>query len=433
MKCITEVELINFQCHSHFKEKFGMFTAIVGPSDKGKTAVYRGIKWCLYNEPPRGRNGVVKRGEKQATAIVRFSDGTEIKRSKGEYGNTYDILYSDGRTLHMKDVGSGPIDEVVMAHEMRPLDLFSKQEILNMRDQLANPFFLGETPTNKTVMIGKIAKTSVIDLAIKNASSEVRIKNGELKKYKAKLKVNKTSLKEIPNLERMEKDIDKAEDKIEAIEYAENKIKNIKSAIDSLEKFNNKKEELKNIIEAEKPVNEVINDIEGIISLQNKINQLNKIIDKINSYEKKKAEVQDFINDVSLEDINNVLNDIDKIISISNDIKDIKIKKKELNENLKTMNKLKELPQLEVVDSTLNDIDECIEIAKSISKINPVNDRLKKELSRKVKGVSIIKDLKEKHILAINSYKEGLINNKVCPVCMSPMTKEHVHDIEKYI
>lgn len=432
MKYITEVELINFQKHEHFKAKFGMLTAIIGPSDRGKTAIYRGIKWCLYNEPPRGKN-FIRRGADQATAIVRFSDGTEIIRSKGTKGNTYDITYEDGKNIHMKDVGSGPIDEVIMAHRMRPLDLFSKTEILNMRDQLAQPFFLGESPTNKVVMIGKIAKTEVIDLAIKNVASEARVKNGELKKYKADLKDTKAKLKEIPNLESMDKAISRAEDKIEAIEYAEMKIKNIKVAIGNLTELQDKKYKLNNILESDKPVSEALQLVEDAIEINSKVDEIKKILAKIRQYEKRKLEAQNFINEVSLDLISEVLSNIDEVIEISNSIKVIKSKRSSLTSLLNTKEELEKLPQAELIDDTIRQIDQSIEIAEAISKIKPVNKKLKDTLTRKQTGEKVINKLKTDYDNALELYKQGLKENKVCPVCMSTITEDHIHNIEHYI
>ena len=52
MKYIKRVTLENFQSHKHSVIDFDeQLNVIVGPSDSGKSAIIRGIKWVLYNEP----------------------------------------------------------------------------------------------------------------------------------------------------------------------------------------------------------------------------------------------------------------------------------------------------------------------------------------------------------------------------------------------
>ena len=54
MNPIKSIELQNFQ--SHVKTIIepagpGFLTVITGPSDSGKTAIIRALKWLLYNQP----------------------------------------------------------------------------------------------------------------------------------------------------------------------------------------------------------------------------------------------------------------------------------------------------------------------------------------------------------------------------------------------
>lgn len=431
MKSITEVELINFQCHKHYTCKFDTFTAIVGPSDKGKTAIYRGIKWCLYNEIARIK--YIRKGTTQATVTVKFNDGTSITRSKGESGNTYDVIYSDGRTIHMKDIGVGPVEEVIMAHGMRPIDLFSKKEILSMRDQLSQPFFLGESPTNKTVLIGKMAKTEVIDLAIKNVSTEARYKNSKLKEYKAELKKIKSDLKEIPDLDKVEKSINKAKDKLELLQYTEIKINNIKSALDNLNKFSQKRDLLADIISGEKQVNDALKLLDDATQIKDKTIQLIKLLSRLEEYNNKKESLNELINKVSLEDVDCTLSEIDEAIKISNDIVKINDKKSNMDKLYAAKQKLLELPPMDNVEDSISNIEHALEIAKAISEIKPVNEKYMKSIHRKEKGNELINEFNSDYKDITDKYKHGLIESKVCPVCMSQITESHIHNIEDYM
>ena len=95
MNAIKLIELQNFQ--SHVKTIIepagpGFLTVITGPSDSGKTAIIRALKWLLYNQPQGGgvyqdrgvhgsggsrlcgrRNGGSRNGLLQQTAIKFFN------------------------------------------------------------------------------------------------------------------------------------------------------------------------------------------------------------------------------------------------------------------------------------------------------------------------------------------------------------------------
>ena len=52
MIAIDKIILENFQSHKYSELEFveGL-NAIIGSTDSGKTAIFRAIKWALYNEP----------------------------------------------------------------------------------------------------------------------------------------------------------------------------------------------------------------------------------------------------------------------------------------------------------------------------------------------------------------------------------------------
>ena len=49
---------------------------IVGPSDQGKSAIIRALKWALYNEPS---GDFYKGRRKECSVTIIFSDNTKIK------------------------------------------------------------------------------------------------------------------------------------------------------------------------------------------------------------------------------------------------------------------------------------------------------------------------------------------------------------------
>ncbi|MCG4585937.1 AAA family ATPase, partial [Anaerosalibacter bizertensis] len=86
MKYIKKVVLENFQSHKYTELEFDEhLNVIVGPSDQGKSAIIRGIKWALFNEP--SGNFFIREGANDCSVTVIFNDNTKIKRYKSKSKN----------------------------------------------------------------------------------------------------------------------------------------------------------------------------------------------------------------------------------------------------------------------------------------------------------------------------------------------------------
>jgi len=148
--------------------------AIVGPTDNGKSAIVRAIKWVLYNKP--SGTEYIRNGATKCIVIAEFSDGTIITRTRGVTSpNAYDITYPDGRTQHFESFGVNPPEEVLVAHGMIQVNIGSSVVSLNMADQLDGPFMLQESSGTRADMIGAVAHTGILDAAIKDVNSDVRV------------------------------------------------------------------------------------------------------------------------------------------------------------------------------------------------------------------------------------------------------------------
>lgn len=83
MKKISRIEIVNFQSHSYTDLYLSDgVNVIVGPSDSGKTAIIRAIKWVLFNEP--SGSSFIKRGEEYAKVVLYFNDNTIIERGRSK-------------------------------------------------------------------------------------------------------------------------------------------------------------------------------------------------------------------------------------------------------------------------------------------------------------------------------------------------------------
>ncbi len=96
MKYLKTVILENFQSHKYSIVEFNEgLNVIVGPSDTGKSAIIRGIKWALYNEP--AGDYFIREGERDCTVTLEFSDNTKVKRYRSKSKNVYILIKMMGK------------------------------------------------------------------------------------------------------------------------------------------------------------------------------------------------------------------------------------------------------------------------------------------------------------------------------------------------
>lgn len=171
MRYIASLELEDFQCHARTRLDFSPgLNVIVGPSDQGKTAIIRALRWVLYNEP-RGAD-FVRAGAESCRVTVTLDDGTRITREKGGRINRY-ILERDGQQQVWNAVGSDVPPEVLAAHGMSKLHLDADTEVLlNVGGQLEGPFLLESPGSMRAKAIGQVIGAHILDAAVRETVAD---------------------------------------------------------------------------------------------------------------------------------------------------------------------------------------------------------------------------------------------------------------------
>lgn len=86
---LTRIKLLNFQCHSKVDIPIkSRITSIIGPSDVGKSAILRAIRWCLQNQAP---SGFQKHQTTKTEVALEFVSGQTIQRVRHGSKNRYII------------------------------------------------------------------------------------------------------------------------------------------------------------------------------------------------------------------------------------------------------------------------------------------------------------------------------------------------------
>lgn len=159
---IRSLTIRNFQAHRRLKIRLDKWvTTIVGPSDVGKSAVVRALRWLSLNRP-QGM-GFVRHGTKAASVTVR-THGRTVRRTRGDASNTY-TLGGKGKHLRLQAFGSGVPTEVQ--------DLLKVSE-LNFQRQHDAPFWFSLSPGEVSKQLNDIINLRKIDTTLAHINARLR-------------------------------------------------------------------------------------------------------------------------------------------------------------------------------------------------------------------------------------------------------------------
>lgn len=167
---INEIFVEGFQSHTNSQFNLGNgLNVITGPSDSGKTAVIRAIRWVAFNEPQG--EAFVNESVGHATVAIHLDTGIIISKHRRKGKTSYRIQTDPG------DEGS-TFEKSEVPEEVKQLLGITKQTFgdfmtaLNFAFQLEAPFLISETPSSGAKVLGKLAGTEAVDLAVKSVSKD---------------------------------------------------------------------------------------------------------------------------------------------------------------------------------------------------------------------------------------------------------------------
>jgi exonuclease SbcC len=265
---IDKLQIQNFQCHSKRKIELDGVTSVIGPSDSGKSAIIRALRWICQNTPQGDQ--FIKDGAKGCTAVLEL-DGHSVKRRKGKGINEY---YLDGKVF--KSFGTSVPDSVTKVLNISDL---------NFQGQHDAPFWFSDTAGQVSKNLNAIVDLQLIDECLSNAGSRVRKAKTEKEIVESKLKEFTEiceSLEWTVECIKLLKKIKKLEQYIEDIENKQAKLKRILVDIEELkltieeceQNYNSMKNVLKlgkktkDLMERKNKLKEIISSIKTLESIQ---------------------------------------------------------------------------------------------------------------------------------------------------------------------
>jgi len=161
---IKQLILENFQAHRHSVFDFSDgITTIVGPTDTGKSAIVRALRWICAND--LSGDAFITEGQKSTRVTLVVEEDGEIhtlRRTKGRDGsnNTYSL---DGEVY--KSFGTSVPDDIARLLHLGPL---------NFQNQHDSPFWLSQTAGEVSRSLNSIVNLSAIDESLTRVASIVR-------------------------------------------------------------------------------------------------------------------------------------------------------------------------------------------------------------------------------------------------------------------
>jgi exonuclease SbcC len=200
----------NFQSHQYTEIEFSEgLNVFVGPSDSGKSAILRALRWVLFNVP-RGTE-FIRTGAKECRVSLTFEDGTEVVRIRSASVNRYVLRTPEGKEQVFEGFGNTVPQEIADVHQIKPIKLDQKEMLVHFGTQLESPFLLFESNQNKAKTIGRISGAHLIDNALKKTSGDRHALSGEIKQLEQEQQRIKEKLKPYENLEELEQAYNMAE------------------------------------------------------------------------------------------------------------------------------------------------------------------------------------------------------------------------------
>lgn len=210
MTSIKRIIIDNFQSHEHSEIEFGPgLNVIVGPSDYGKSAVVRALRWVLYNEP-RGTS-FIRAGARVCKVTIELSNGTMITRLRSTTGKNQYLLRRPGeKELVFEGFGNEIPAEIIQASGVRKIFIDENNKVeLNFGAQLEGPFLLAENGSLRAKVIGQLGGVHIIDLAQRSVNTDLRRLSEQEKRGQVELEQVTEALTAYDHLPELEKRIEK--------------------------------------------------------------------------------------------------------------------------------------------------------------------------------------------------------------------------------
>jgi len=478
MILIEKVLIENFQSHESTELTFQKgLNVIVGPSDHGKSAVIRAIRWVLYNEP-RG-NDFIRQGTGFARVTLWLNTGYTITRERTSSKNRYILTDKNGNSNIYEGFGNEVPQEISNAHGIPKVVLDTDiNTSINIGNQLEGPFLISESGAVRAKAIGRLTGLHIIDKAIRDSGTDLRRENQTRDRLEKELDEVTEKLKEYQYLDELEEKIEVGSKLIESIEKCLDKLSLMESIKCSLRDINEKYQKtsyelsmLEKIDECDRILKDVevsfmklksldslklkynnnlmaVREMEDIFSategVMSGLSLLELIEDKVRLYDKLKK------SNSTIKDLEKERIAVEDILRRTENIKGLDSVMVEIGEKTARMAKLASIKEKLIeydreIAKVSNILDKSVDLNESYDVVNRIVK--KSELLAKLEGIKVklcpildklmegnnyLKKNGQEIESYLNEYTELLKASGKCPTCNSKISDDKLMDIIKH-
>lgn len=423
---IEYIEILNFQSHANTKLDFDEgVNVIIGPSDSGKTAVIRALKWIFFNEP--SGTDIIKKGEDSAKVTLKLNTGFKIIRGRSKSKNYYEIISPENETQRFEGFGVNVPQEIINLTGINKIDLGNMKKSLNIAEQLESPFLITDSPSIKANALGKLAGVDIIDKALGNLSKDMYEINSARKSIENEIRDQKDILK---NFEYLKDD----KIKIERLEYLFNQVDEYKTKLNTLndleKKYSNNLEKTNQTIEyleKFKNLDELFLIYEKMAYKVNNLKLYSNLNNKLLYTDSKIKELEILLRKIDTDKISNIYSNLLEINKTLEKYKYVYKNFVNINKQINQVEKtLKKYPDILYVDKLLVELSTLNINKEKLSKLKNSLDNVNQKLEE---GNNYVEKLISNYKIAVNTYIELLKESGTCPICYNKIDDEHIERI----
>lgn len=294
--------------------------AIIGPSDSGKTAIFRALRWVVENRPSGQDFHSWWKGDPAVT--IELDSGIQITRSRVKSENLYYMFQEDGerdnppQELEFKAFGQRVPEEVQRVLNLSPI---------NFQWQMDSPFLLSQSSGEVAKYLNSVVNLESIDLALSNIERRVRTEKQDVELRKRRIEVYEQQIEFYDWLPEFEEELKKVEGLDREIAKLLGQITGLDEALVWLSDSQRKLREVESVLQWKGEVEELDGLRNEIDLLAQQAHELDELLDDIDTTEEELEQV------TALTKLEGELN---KLIELDCDIEDLGEDIQELSEAL---------------------------------------------------------------------------------------------------
>ena len=265
---LRELELKNFQKHSSLKlELTPGLNIVAGPTDSGKSSIFRAIRWLLTNRP-RGIDAYrTYRSQGPISVSMVFEDG-EVKRIKGAKENDYILKIGDEVTTFSTVKTDVPLE----------VKEFLKIPDFVLQGQHDQYYLLQSSPGEVVREIQKLVDLDIISSVIQMANQHINTCKANLRAYQKTKEEYEQELDRLAGIPDLMKEVEFIEAQQAILEDKRKRLEEVENLVEKIEECEDEIESLRNVMIFKSKVESLHGQAEQLHEKKVKLNEAKNLL-----------------------------------------------------------------------------------------------------------------------------------------------------------